>query len=317
MSLKIALTGATGFVGRALIPKLLEKGHLVSALVRSPETANLPSSIKMVRGDLHDASALRQFTAASDVVLHVAGAIAGISRKDFLRANLEGTQHVAEAAIANRVKRFVYVSSLAAREPRIGPYGESKMLAEQMLLAFGSALNLKILRPSAVYGPGDKATLPLLKALLAHTAVIPGSKDARFSMIHVDDVAVELLRASETEDTGVFELDDGEGGHDWAELIGIVRENFGTAKRVVFIPRGVATTLGTMGDGLAMILRKPMMISAKQMRQLYHPDWVVSAGQQNKRIGLAEGLPSTIHWYQAKGLLPHRSAEKTTTQGET
>jgi nucleoside-diphosphate-sugar epimerase len=176
---------------------------------------------------------------------------------------------------------------------------------------------LKILRPSAVYGPGDKATLPLLKALLAHTAVIPGSKDARFSMIHVDDVAVELLRAAETEDTGVFELDDGEGGHDWAELISIVRENFGTAKRVVFIPRGVATTVGAMGDGLAMILRKPMMISAKQMRQLYHPDWVVSAGQQNKRIGLADGLPSTIRWYQAKGLLPHISAEKTTTQGET
>jgi nucleoside-diphosphate-sugar epimerase len=308
MPLHIALTGATGFVGRAVVEKLLASGHSVTALVRDVTAAKLPPSVHMIVGDLHNDAALQKLTAKQDVVLHVAGAILGVGRQDFIRANVEGTRNVAAAARANGVKRVVFISSLAAREPGIGPYGESKLLAEQLLQSYAQHFSLKILRPAAVYGPGDKATLPLLKTLLAQVAVIPGVRRAKFSMIHVDDVALEVVRAAEADDTGLAELDDGEAGHTWPELIAIVRENFGTAQSVVFIPRPAATALGLCGDALARVLRKPVLISSRQMRQLYHPNWVADAASNARRIRLRDGLPSTIGWYQAQGLLPQRNA---------
>lgn len=323
MALRIALTGATGFVGKSLVPKLLDAGHEVKALVRDPSRAKLPAEIETIQGSLADQEALNKLTQDCDVVLHVAGAVSGLVPDDFMRANFHGTNAVALAAKQNGIKRFVYVSSLAATQPQLGPYGKSKSIAEQSLKVIFKEDQLLILRPSAVYGPGDTATLPLMQALMSNTAVIPGTRHNRFGMIHVGDLANILVEAASGNATGTIELDDTEGSHTWSDLIDLTRKNFGTPKRTVYLPRSVAVLLGYGGDAFAKLRGKQSMVSSNQMRQLYHDNWTCAAPgwPRGNAVPLKDGLPQTIRWYQAQGLLPMgRSVDKssdTSHQAET
>jgi nucleoside-diphosphate-sugar epimerase len=306
MPLRIALTGATGFVGKTLVPKLLAAGHRVKALVRDPMRAKLPAGVETIQGALDNEKALQNLTRDCDVVLHVAGAVSGLTPDDFIKANFHGSNAVALAAKQNGIKRFVYVSSLAATQPKLGPYGHSKSIAEDSLKVIFKDDQLLILRPSAVYGPGDTATLPLLRALLSNTAIIPGTQQNRFGMIHVEDLANILLEAASGKMTGTSELDDTEGSHLWQDLIALTQKHFGMPKRAIFIPRSVATLLGLGGDLIAKLRGKQSMVSSNQMRQLYHPDWSCAAPgwPRPSPILLAQGLPATIRWYQSQGLLP-------------
>jgi nucleoside-diphosphate-sugar epimerase len=233
--------------------------------------------------------------------------ISGVRRSDFMIANLDGTVALAKAAKANGVRRFVYVSSLAAREPSLTAYGESKAAAEQALLAMAGDMEICILCPAAVYGPGDTATLPLLQALLSNTAMIPGSKAAVFAMVHVEDVA-RALAVSVNGPTGRFELHDGSTGHSWSELIAITRKHFGTPARAVFIPKVLAMGLGHIGDMIAKSRNQVWFVGSAQIKQIYYPDWRVKGTPWDLRnpIALEDGLPQTIRWYQAQGLLPQR-----------
>jgi nucleoside-diphosphate-sugar epimerase len=307
MTSNIAITGATGFVGRTLLPILISAGHRLAVLARNPSARQFDSSIRVIKGDLQNTIALSDLTRNADVVLHVAGAVSGVRHSDFMIANLDGTVALAKAAKANGVRRFVYVSSLAAREPSLTAYGESKAAAEQALLAMAGDMEICILCPAAVYGPGDTATLPLLQALLSNTAMIPGSKAAVFAMVHVEDVA-RALAVSVDGLTGRFELHDGSSGHSWSELIAITRMHFGTPARVVFIPKVLAMGLGHIGDIIAKSRNWVWLVGTQQIKQIYHPDWRVkgTAWILRNPVQLQDGLPQTIRWYQAQGLLPQR-----------
>jgi nucleoside-diphosphate-sugar epimerase len=306
MPLRIALTGATGFVGKTLVPKLLVAGHDVKALVRDPARANLPEKVEAFQGSLADEESLKSLTQNCDVVLHVAGAISGLTSGDFIKANFHGSNAIALAAKQNGVKRFVYVSSLAATQPQIGPYGHSKAIAEQSLKVIFKDDQLLILRPCAVYGPGDTATLPLLQALMSKSAIIPGASNNRFGMIHVEDLANILVAATSGNMTGTFELDDSEGGYMWQDLISLTQKHFGTPTRQFYIPRSVAMLIGYGGDALTKLRGKQSMVRSYQMRQLYHDNWTCAAPgwPRENAIPLSEGMPATIRWYQAQGLLP-------------
>lgn len=316
MPLRIAVTGATGFVGKALMPLLSMAGFEIAALVRNPQMAKLHGSVRVVQGNLQNLEALDALTRGADVVLHVAGAINGVTRGDFFTANVDGTLAVAQAARKNGVKHFILVSSLSAREPRLNFYGESKAAAEFALQGFVDDMKITIIRPSAVYGPGDKATLPLLKALTSSIALIPGTSTARFGMVHVEDVAGVLIKAAHQGVAGLFEIDDGSGGHRWAELVAITQETFGVPRKVFFIPRSFAMALGAAGDAIAKLRGKPSIVGRGQLRQIYHEDWRVAgaAWLHHNFIPLQQGLPDTIRWYQAQGLLPlRRSADRRPT----
>jgi nucleoside-diphosphate-sugar epimerase len=306
MPLRIALTGATGFVGKSLVPKLLAAGHQVKALVRDPARAKLPTAIETIQGALADETALQRLVQDVDVVLHMAGAVSGLAADDFMKANFHGTNATALAAKQNGIKRFIYVSSVAATQPQLGPYGRSKANAEQSLKVIFQDSQLLILRPSAVYGPHDTATLPLLQALMSNTAIIPGTRTNRFGMIHVEDLANILIDAATGSATGTFELDDTEGGHVWPDLIALTQKHFGTPTRQLYIPRSAAMLLGYAGDMLAMVHGKPSMVRSYQIRQLYHDNWTCAAPgwPRSTAIALKDGLPETIRWYQSQGLLP-------------
>jgi nucleoside-diphosphate-sugar epimerase len=305
MVLRVAVTGATGFVGRSLVPQLQKAGHDLNLLMRNPASNSLLESVRIVKGDLHDSAALRDLTSAADVVLHVAGAVSAPSVAEFMHVNLDGTVEVAKAAKANEVKRFVYVSSVAAREPSLNGYCASKASAEAALEGFASDFELCVLRPSAVYGPSDTATLPLLQALMSKRAFIPGSASARFAMVHVEDVARALVEAVQGPE-GMFVIHDGAPSHSWPELVALARQQFARPSSVTYIPRAVAVLAGLAGDVVARVRGRPSLVNSGQIQQIYHGDWSVSGGAWplSNPISLQDGLPQTIRWYQQQGLLP-------------
>ena len=305
MALRVAVTGATGFVGRSLVPLFTQAGHDLNLLMRNPASGSLIGSVRIVKGDLQDGAALRDLTQGTDVVLHVAGAVSAPSVAEFMRVNLDGTVAVAKAAKANGVKRFVYVSSMAAREPSLNGYCASKASAEAALEGFASDFELCVMRPAAVYGPGDTATLPLLQALMSKRAFIPGMASARFAMVHVEDVARALAEAVQGP-IGTFAIHDGVPSHSWPELVAITQQAFARPGSVTYIPRAIAVLAGLAGDGLARVRGKPSLVNSGQIRQIYHGDWSVSgdAWPLSNPTSLRDGLPQTIRWYQQQGLLP-------------
>ncbi len=317
MNRTIAITGATGFAGRHVAAELLAQGHRLKALVRDPARAGLPADVVTVAGDLSNDDALSQLFDGADCAVHLAGVLAAVRDHDYFRVNAHGTVAVAEVAIRLGVKRFVHVSSLAARQPQLSPYAASKRAGEDAIAALAGKLNAIIIRPPAVYGPGDRGTLPLIKALTKAVAVIPGTRQSRFSLVHVGDLA-RLIAASVASDMrGLHEVSDGkDGGYDWADLIAVAEAFRGGPIKTLFLPSVIPTTVAFAAETLSRLTGKPGMVNRGKVRELYYPDWVCREGslKLSGPVTFVAGFAETVSWYRAAGWLPATaSADKTTT----
>ena len=182
----IALTGATGFVGQAVLDAAGGDGT-IRALTRRPQKAR--AGVEWVEGTLSDRAALASLVEDAEAMLHVAGLTNAPDPADFRAANVEGTQNLLQACQDAGVRRFVFVSSLSAREPGLSRYGASKAEAEKWVGASG--LDWTIVRPPAVYGPRDSDMLELFRA--ARFGLVPVPPRGRTSIIYVEDLARCLL----------------------------------------------------------------------------------------------------------------------------
>jgi nucleoside-diphosphate-sugar epimerase len=309
MPLKIALTGATGFVGRAVVSALMAKTCQISALARDPARAEMNSKVRLVPGDLQNNAALDDLTKNADAVIHIAGVIGALRRNDFFVANEQGSLAVAEAAARNGVKRFVYISSLAAREPELSMYGASKRAGEVAVGQFKSRMSVVVLRPPAVYGPGDRGTLPLLRSLTQSFAVIPGTSASRFSLIYVDDLARIVVEAAEATRTGTVELDDGQReGYGWRELAQIASATEQKRIKPIFLPKSVAMAVGVGVEAFAKLRGTLPFVSPDKIQQLYFGDWVArgEGWPLKEPVDFAHGFKSTVDWYRKAQWLPER-----------
>ena len=301
----IAMTGATGFAGRHTVAELLKRGHTVVALARDLTLADLPEGVRLVQGDLASRPALEALLEGADAVVHLAGALSGVKREDFFRVNVAGTENVMRAAAAAGISRIVHISSLAAREPQLSHYGASKRAGEAVVESL--APQALIIRPPAVYGPGDKATLPLLKALTGATAIIPGARASRFSLIHVHDLARGIGLAVAGEGAGLVEVSDGtRGGYGWEDIASVAALAEGHGVKPVFLPRMISSAAAIMVEGFARISGKPGPISLGKINELYHADWVARGPglPLEDAIIFQRGFAETLAWYRTVGWLP-------------
>ena len=159
--LRIAITGVSGFVGSHVVRQLAARGHQLTALVRdrSRLSETFPESVTVVEGALDDIPALDRLVSQAEVVVHVAGAIKALDAAQFMEINAGGTRSVVEAAKRAGVRRFVHVSSLAAREPDLSAYCASKAEAESIVADLAGSMDWLCVRPPAVYGPGEGGTI--------------------------------------------------------------------------------------------------------------------------------------------------------------
>jgi nucleoside-diphosphate-sugar epimerase len=296
--MRLAVTGGTGFVGAHLIDAALEAGHEVAGLTR--RDVERREGLHWISGDLQDRAALERLVDGADAIIHVAGVISGHNASAFELGNVAGTLAMLAAATAGGVQRFVHVSSLAAREPRLSLYGASKMKAED--LVFGSGLDWAIVRPPAVYGPGDKETLELFR--MAKLGVMLMPLRGHLSLIHVDDLARLLLAlAAYSAPSGVLiEADDGKkGGWTHREFAKAIGTAVGTKPTIVSSP-GVLLKLAARADQLFRGPRAKLTVD--RAAYFSHHNWVVEPKRAcppdlwRPEIETLRGLKETADWYR-------------------
>jgi len=301
--MRLAITGGTGFVGSHLLDKALAAGHEINALTRREQSER--DGLTWIAGDLHDRGALERLVSDADAVIHVAGVISGQNAEIFEKGNVEGTLAMLAAATAGGVQRFVHVSSLAAREPKLSLYGASKERAEA--LVHGSGLGWAIVRPPAVYGPGDKETLELFR--MAKLGVMLMPPKGRVSVIHVDDLTRLLLAlaAPDAPSNILIEPDDGKsGGWTHREFARALGKAVGTRPAIVSSP-GILLRLAARAD--QFFRRERAKLTVDRAAYFSHRNWVVEAkrGAPSKlwraEIDTTKGLKETADWYRAEGWL--------------
>ncbi len=307
----VALTGATGFIGGALARRLAGAGWHVKALVRSLSKARALQQLdlEIVQGDLEDAAALRSLLDGAHAIVHCAGAVRGVVDQDFFPVNVAGTERIASlASLMDPPPRFIFLSSLAAREPHLSPYAASKLEGELVLRKVAGPMPLTILRPPAVYGPGDREMLPLLLLLMRGFALMLGSEGSRFSMLYVDDLAAAIEQCLIAGDSGqrTFALHDGHvGGYTWDAIVELATPVRGRPIRRLRLPRGLLNGLAVMSSQWGRLTGAAPMLTPGKVRELTHPDWVCDNAEVScaldwtPQVEFASGLRRTLAWEQA------------------
>lgn len=279
---ELALTGATGFIGATLLSHLTGAGWHVRALYR-PRNGRVPPSLPGVQwlpGNLEDEDALGALVAGTDAVIHCAGAVRGAGRADFDRVNVDGARRVALAAARQaQTPRFLLLSSLAARVPELSHYAGSKWRGECAVQAASESMRWTVLRPPAVFGPGDRELLPLFRCIANGFAPLPAGANGRFSLIYVEDLATAVVRwlAADAGYGQTFELDDGHpGGYDWGTVLDIggrVLRGGRTVRRVP-IPVPLLNFAALANLAAARLLGYAPMLTTGKVREITHPDWL-------------------------------------------
>lgn len=299
----IAVTGGTGFVGTRFIDIATAAGLEVRALTRRPQRPQ--RQVQWVDGSLADADALRRLVTGCNSVVHIAGVLNARDPADFESGNVEGTLAMLAASTAAGITRFVHVSSLAAREPKLSKYGASKARSEELVR--GSGLDWVIVRPPAVYGPGDRETLELFRMAKLRLMLLPPK--GRVSVIHVGDLSRLLLALAGTGEPSrtILEPDDDRpSGWSHKELAQAIGRAVGRGNLSLSMP-GPMLKLGAMLDQL--VRRERAKLSADRAAYFSHRDWVVNPDRRpspdlwRPQVETEQGLAETAAWYEREGWL--------------
>ena len=301
--MRLAVTGGTGFVGSHLLDVALAAGHQVNALTRREQLPR--DGVEWIAGDLSSRDALERLVDGADAVIHVAGAISAQTAAGFEIGNVAGTLAMLAAATAGGIHRFVHVSSLAAREPKLSLYGGSKARAEE--LVHSSGLDWAIVRPPAVYGPGDKETLELFRMAKLGLMLMPPR--GRVSVIHADDLARLLiaLATPAAPSSCLIEPDDGKrGGWTHREFARSLAAAVGTRAAVISSP-GILLRLAARADQL--LRGEKAKLTVDRAAYFSHRNWVVEPKRAapprlwRPEIDTQQGLADTAAWYREQGWL--------------
>jgi nucleoside-diphosphate-sugar epimerase len=320
------VTGGTGFVGAHLVQALRARGDRVTCLVRNAAKAQALgwTDVRLIRGDLEDAAALREGCAGAEVIYHVAGRISARDMDEFMRANRDGTANLLEAAAqgGGPPGRFVLVSSLAAAGPTVPgkpidetrppspvtPYGQSKLAAELVVRTMAGSWT--IVRPPTVYGEWDREVLKVFK--LARTGLAPvfGDGSQELSVIYAGDLAAALVAAANAPAAAnrVYYA-----AHPVVttsrELVRAIGRAVGREPRIVPLPRPLARGLLWTIGSLAHLTGRATLLSGDKAAEFLAPAWTCSSDALARDTAwraatdLETGLRRTTAWYRREGWL--------------
>jgi nucleoside-diphosphate-sugar epimerase len=311
----VAVTGGSGFLGRHTVAALAAAGWKVRVLLRSEPIHPLWKDFvpEVVLGSLADRGALERLVDGADAVLHLAGLIKARDDAEFLRVNRDGTGALCEAMLARApAAHLVLVSSLAARSPELSGYAASKRAGEDAALKLLGPARLSIVRPPAIYGPGDRETLVFFQLASGKLIPLVGRPRARFALIHVVDAARALVVRLAGVPTGAIHAiaDDRPAGYAWREILDAAASAVGnTRPRYIPLPPALLRGAGAIGGGVAKLLGRVAMANAGKVRELLHEDWALSGAECLREPGsepsftLTGGFADAARWYRVEGWL--------------
>lgn len=316
--MRVFVTGASGFIGRRLVPELCRAGHEVTALLLADEPAASALGAAVRRGDMTDPRTLTGVLDGQHSVVHLAGAVGyGQSFERCRRLNRDGTANVAGEALRAGVRRFLHMSSVSVygRRPgvrldeesalcKIGdPYGDTKIEAERILrtLETEGHLELTIVRPTVIYGPGDERFLPrLVENLRSGRSRVIGSGRNTVDAIHVDDV-VRFLAAVLVDARsigGIYNLNH-PANPPWNELVAAVAAAIGVAAPRRQLPYPLAMALAAGLETVARLSGKPPRLTRYGVRVVgrqYH--YVTERARRDlgfqPRVNLLDGIRACL-----------------------
>jgi nucleoside-diphosphate-sugar epimerase len=320
--MRVLVTGSTGFIGVHLVSALVARGWQVRCLVRatSNRTPIAAHGVEYVVGSLQDQHALRQAVRDIDVIFHLAGATKVRHPDEYDAINRGGTERLLTACVeaGTSLRRFLYISSIAAAGPSVsgvpvtesdpprpvGPYGRSKLRAEEAVLAYQARLPVIVLRPSAIYGPRDTDFLQLFRAV--RYGVLPhiGQQDLYVDLCFVADLIQGMIAAAESpRGLGeVFFL--GGSCHTWRELGEEIARLLEVKLRQITMPRAAVLVAAGLADGWARLRRQPSLLSRANILERIQPYWVCTSAKAQHTFAyvpatpLPQGLTATLQWYR-------------------
>lgn len=304
----VAITGANGFIGQHLVRRFGERGWTVRQVVRAD----------------FESGRIGELFHGSDVVVHAAGATRATSVPQLRASNVGLTKMVADIARSAAVARLVFVSSLAATGPSVSrdkpvsettppspfePYGRSKLDAEAVVI--GSGAPFTIVRPAAVYGPGDADFLELFRVARRGFALHPANREQWISIIHASDLADALVSVAETDEAvGRVYCLGNERPVRWAELFPMAARCAGTRVRFdLELPSWVVALGARLGDAIARVRGKAGLWSTGKTELAKPAAWVCSSELARRELALGPETPiergfcETYRWYLEHGWL--------------
>lgn len=299
----LALTGATGFVGKTVIAQALAQGFEIRALTRRPQPPR--AGVTWVDGALDRPESLRTLLHGCEAVMHIAGVVNAPDRAGFEDGNVRGTLSVVEAALKTGVPRFVHISSLSAREPGLSDYGWSKRRAEQVVAASG--LDWTMVRPPAIYGPEDTEMFELFRMARRGLVLLPPG--GRLSVIEVSDLARLLLAlVPDRQSTcAIYEADDGtDAGWSHQEFAQLLGAAFDRRVRTYAAPERLLNIASRFDR---TVRRSKAKLTDDRVRYFCHPDWVINPANRppatlwQPQIETESGIRATADWYLESGWL--------------
>jgi nucleoside-diphosphate-sugar epimerase len=325
MSRTALITGASGFVGGHLAERLQGEGWRVRALVRaSSDTTRLRAlGAELAVGSLDDADAIAAAADGADTVFHLAARTTAPSAAEFHRANVEGTRNVARGAVraGTPPRRLVYLSSYAACGPSLNgrprgmeetpaprtAYGRTKLEGEAAAReAEAAGVELLVLRSPSVYGPGDRAFLPVFRLARRALAPIPTGPVRRLHMVYVHDLVQALANAADAP-PGTYAVAE-PVAHAYEELVDeIGRAVRGRPPLHVPIPAALLKVSGAVAERLGGVLKTGGVFSREKADEMLAEGWVCDLTGSERLLPrattLAEGTAETARWYRTQGWL--------------
>lgn len=324
--MKALVTGASGFLGRVLIDKLLARDYTVRGLVRktSPILPLKTLGVELKYGDLADRDSLIQAARGVDIIFHAAAHVGDWGTRDqFYQGNVVGTRNVIEAMLEAGVPRLLYVSSVAVYGRQEGtiseatprrksgdPYEDTKIEAEEMAmdLAARHRFALSIIRPSLIYGPYDYKFVPrVAENIRQGRMMIVGSGKNRIPLVYGEDVADGAIQAAESEAAvgGFFNISSGEPVN-WNEFLTTLAQYMNAKPPSLHLPAPLVYSLGAVLETLWKMAgaKKPPLMTRFAVRLLasdcrYDISKAETALGFRPKVLYKEGLKRTLDWMQS------------------
>ena len=323
--MKALVTGGTGFIGSHLVEELLSRDWDVQVLAIDKmygEELDAPVAI----ADCSDTDAMAELLPGVDVVFHLAGVTRARHSRDYYTGNHEATRSLLKSCAkhGDSLKRFLFVSSLTAVGPRLGPgevtestvchpvshYGRSKMLAELEVMRSASRFPVTIVRPGAVFGPRERDLYRYFKMIRAGIQLLLGSGQQEMNLVHVDDFVRGTIRAAEhpAAENEIFFIGDCRN-YTSSRICQTIAEAVDKSPLVFKLPVPLLYIIGAAGEGFGRVFGRDVFFNVQKVREAVQDAWTCSSAKARDAFGyvpaiaLSEGISSTYDWYRKHGWL--------------